>query len=187
MPHGTIVLFPAITITIAAILSMITLCNCAFVEGKNFADNEYYSYNYLAGFWPGCVYFYGGYGESVVLFQNDPIRKVAMSFGLIACIVGTGAMIALWPITCKPYSKKWIRIISSIIMFAFVSQLITLSMLGTDYCKTFGCRLAWAGIMSIIAAILWLIGAIRVFLIPKPIETSQSSSEAVQMTQDSAA
>jgi len=176
MPHGKVVLFPTMILTTAAILSMITLCSCAVVEAKSVGY-------YQAGFWPNCVYFYGGYEEPVILFQEDSARKVAMSFGLIACIVGTGAMIALWPITCRPYSKMWIRIISSIVIFAFVSQLITLSLLGTDFCKTFGCRLGWAGVMSIIAAILWLIGAIGVCIIPTPIEISQPTSETIQITE----
>jgi hypothetical protein len=33
-------------------------------------------------------------------------------------------MVALWPITCKPYSKKWIRILCSAVVLPFVLQLV---------------------------------------------------------------
>ena len=190
MPHGKVVLFPTITLTITAILSMIVLCNCQFVEAANSSD----SYNY-AGIWAGCVYSpydysssnpYSNIGFSV--HQDDGARKAAMSFGLIACIVGVTAMIGLWPITCRPYSKIWLKVIGGTVLFAFCSQLATLSMLGTEYCQSFGCRLGWGGIMSIIAAILWLISAIGVFLIPKPMESSpattrQAAGETINITE----
>jgi hypothetical protein len=186
MPHGKVVLFPTIMLTIAAILSMLVLCNCRFVE----AGNSSYSYSYdIAGIWAGCVSssYYSNNYMSFSVHQNDGARKAAMSFGLIACIVGVTAMIGLWPITCRPYSRMWINIIGVTIILACCSQLATLSMLGTEYCQAFGCRLGWGGIMSIIAAILWLISAIGVFLIPKPVEstptTRQTAGEMINITE----
>lgn len=97
MPHGKLVLFPTIMLSIAAALSVITLWNCEFVEPVRS------SYGY-AGFWPICVsvpssspysYSYDQYLNDH--HRDDPTRKAAMSFGLLAGIVGTGAMIALWP------------------------------------------------------------------------------------------
>jgi hypothetical protein len=106
-----------------------------------------------------------------------------MSFALLACIVGVTAMVGLWPITCKPYSAVWIHIIGGTAIFAFVSQLVTFSMFGTEYCDYYECRLGWGGIMSIVAAIMWLIGAIGVWMIPKkPLETTTTTSEAVSGT-----
>jgi NADH:ubiquinone oxidoreductase subunit 3 (subunit A) len=182
MPHGKIVLFPTIVLSIAATLSMIVLPNCTFVESKiePQLDPGYYYSDYGAGFWPLCGP-YSSFEQS--LHRDDPNRKVAMSFGLIACIVGVGAMIALWPITCKPYSIGWIRFISATVVFVFASQLATLSMLGTNYCQISGCRLGWGGIMSIIAAILWLIGAVGICMIPKPIEQTQAQNETTTTTE----
>jgi hypothetical protein len=186
MPHGKVVLFPTIMLTIAAILSMIVLCNCTFVE----ADSSSYPYSYdFAGIWANCVsssYYSNNYINSSV-HQDDGARKAAMSFGLIACIVGVTAMIGLWPITCRPYSMMWINIIGATVVLVFCSQLATLSMLGTEYCQAFGCRLGFGGIMSIIASILWLISAIGVFLIPKPVEstptTRQTAGEMINITE----
>jgi hypothetical protein len=84
-------------------------------------------------------------GAPVVDFQDDPACKLAMSFGLVACIIGVTAMVALWPITCKPYSKKWIRILCTAVLFAFVSQLITFAMFGKEICKENDCVLHWGG------------------------------------------
>lgn len=178
MPHGKIVLFPTIMLSIAATLSMITLLNCYFVEGDT---------NYMyAGFWPLCSYIpYPASSTLQYRHEDDPIRKVAMSFGLIAFIVGTGAMISLWPITCCPYPVVGIRFIGGHVVFVFISQLLTLSMLGTEYCVSFGCRLAWGGVMSIIAAVCCLIGAVGVFIIPKPIEMStrnNNTNETINIT-----
>lgn len=180
MPHGKLVLFPTIMLCIAATLSMITLCNCDFVKPENAS-----SYYYYAGFWGGCVYApYSSnmsYSEYQDEHREDSARKVAMSFGLIACIVGTGAMLALWPITCKPYKPCGIHIIGSFVVVACLSQLGTLAMLGTEYCKqsSFTCKLGWGGIMSIIAAVMWLISAIGVWVIPKhPIEATMGGGGA---------
>jgi hypothetical protein len=180
MPHGRLVLFPTIILTIAATLSMIVLCNCGFVQAVD-TSSYTYSYDDRAGFWPGCVYSssYSSSSFSFSEYQDDAARKVAMSFGLIACIVGVAAMIALWPITCRPYSKTWVYIIGGTVIFAFVSQLLTFAMFDTKFCQTFGCRIAWAGVMSIIAAILWLVGAIGVFIIPKPLETTTYQENVV--------
>jgi len=187
MPHGKIVLFPALILTIAATFSMLTLVNCSFVETTIVDDNQsYYPYSESAGFWPDCVYvpYYIDENREIELaLQDDPGRKVAMSFGLIACMVGTGAMTALWPITCKAYSANWIWIICSIVVAAFFSQLVTFSMFGTDFCKDFGCRLSWGGAMSIIAAILWLVGAIGVWKIPEPVDRSDDDNVTIQMNE----
>jgi hypothetical protein len=48
------------------------------------------------------------------------------TFGLAACIVGGITMVALWPITCMTYNKKWIRILCSSVVLAFVLQLLAI-------------------------------------------------------------
>jgi hypothetical protein len=84
------------------------------------------------------------------------------TFGLAACVVGGITMVALWPITCTPYSKKWIRSLCSSILSAFVLQLLAII-------------LDWAGIFSIIATVLYLISALTVWKIPESGEVGSSS------------
>ncbi len=71
-------------------------------------------------------------------------------------------MLALRPITCKPYSKNRIRILCSAVVFAFVSQVVTFAMFGREICKENDCFLGGGGIVSIIAAVLYLISAVTV-------------------------
>eukprot|EP00544_Gedaniella_sp_CCMP2646_P006369 CAMPEP_0202483466 /NCGR_PEP_ID=MMETSP1361-20130828/2707_1 /ASSEMBLY_ACC=CAM_ASM_000849 /TAXON_ID=210615 /ORGANISM="Staurosira complex sp., Strain CCMP2646" /LENGTH=265 /DNA_ID=CAMNT_0049111743 /DNA_START=1635 /DNA_END=2432 /DNA_ORIENTATION=- len=188
MPHGKVkTLFPLITLTIAATVCLIGLFNCNFVQTDVLIVDGWngprernvvappprppIDYNYTAtvraGFWPNCGAS-GDRGAIVRDFQDDPARKVAMSFGLVACIIGIAAMAALWPITCKPFSEMWIRILGSAVVLAFVSQLITFAMFGTEICKENGCSLAWGGVFSIIAAVLFLISAVTIWKIPEP-------------------
>lgn len=190
MPHGRVVLFPTITLTIASIFSVIVLCNCQVVETaivgrvENYNNLYPYSFKDSAGFWVGCVYYYPSstnMPESTT-FQDDRAHKAAMSIGLFACMVGVTAMISLWPITCRPYNEIWISIIGGGVWFSFVAQLATLSMLGTQHCQAYGCRLGWAGIVSIVAAVLWFISAIGVFMIPKFVETSTTTRQATGET-----
>jgi peptidoglycan/LPS O-acetylase OafA/YrhL len=83
-------------------------------------------------------------------FDCDTITT-GVSFGLAACIVGGITMVALWPITCRPYSKKRIRILCSCIVIAFVLQLVAVVV---------GC----VGAFSIVAAVLYLISAATVWI-----------------------
>lgn len=117
-----------------------------------------------------------------IFIKRTQFAKVAMSFGLIACIVGTAAMAALWPITCCPYGSVWIRCIVGMVDFAFGLQLATFSMFGTEYCNMYECRLGWGGIVSILVAVMWLVGAIGVWMIPKPIERNETTNENVNTT-----
>jgi hypothetical protein len=64
-------------------------------------------------------------------------------------------MVALWPITCKPYSKKWIRILCSAVVLAFVLQLVAIVV---------GCI---GGRVSVVAAVLYLISAVTIWRIPE--------------------
>jgi hypothetical protein len=210
MPHGkNDVLKPLITLVVASILSLIVLCNCKFVQ---IYSSEYipYSEEYYAGLWAGCVNSPKSYDSSngtttqgigYSEHQEDAARKVAMTFGLLACIAGVTAMVGLWPITCKPYDAVWIHIIGGTVIFAFVSQLLTFSIFGTEYCnqyvcrldywdgseycQTLGCRLGWGGVMSIIAAIWWLIGALGVWMIlKKPVEAKTTAGGGVEQPRD---
>lgn len=177
MPHGKKVLFPTITLTIAASLSMIVLCICVVI-----VKPSHTSPSHGADLWGRCTYpsyYYdpnNDYEYTRVYYEDDPIRTVAMSFASIAFSVGTVSMIALWPITCKPYKMIMIRIIGCTVLLAFVCQLLILLMFGTEYCEVFGCTLGWGGALSVVAAALWLIGAVLVWLIPKPINMNESST-----------
>jgi hypothetical protein len=78
----------------------------------------------------------------------------AVQVGIAAGGLGGITMVALWPITCTPYSKKWIRILCSAVVLAFVLQLIAV---------VAGC----VGGFSIVAAVLYLISAVTICRIPE--------------------
>jgi len=177
LPHGKAVFYPAITLTLAAVLSVLPLCSCGMVR----LQNDYSSLPF--GFWPNCLYVYS-YGSKTEAFRDDAARKASMYFAVIAFIAGTSAMIAYWPITCKTYSPRAKWIIFSMVILVFISQLLTLAIFGTDACTLLGCDLAWAGIMSIIAAVLWLIGAIGIALIPIIPKVSHNDNEGVDAAAD---
>lgn len=90
---------------------------------------------------------------------------------------------------CRPYKVVWIRIISGIVGFACISQPRTLKMFDTKYCHAFGCKLGWGGILSIVTAVIWLIGAVLVLLIPKAVIRNENGAvqvavkESVQVTE----
>ncbi len=88
-------------------------------------------------------------------------------------------MLALRPITCKPYSKNRIRILCSAVVFAFVSQVVTFAMFGREICKENDCFLGGGGILSIIAAVLYLISAVTVWKIPEPANNAIQVNEMV--------
>jgi len=173
MPYGKMVLFPALTLTLAFILSIVTLVNCSFAKGDHHHIYiQWYDSNFKVGLWPGCFYqsrYYADEQDLMHAFAEDTNRKVSVAFGLIACIVGCASMISLWSMTFKMLVSKWF--LKNAVVVAFISQLLTLSMFGTEYCKSFGCNLAWGGVVSITAAILWFIGAIGVCMIPNNVGT----------------
>jgi hypothetical protein len=73
----------------------------------------------------------------------------------------------------------WIRILgSAVVVFAFVSQLITFAMFGTDFCEENDCSLGWGGVFSIIAAVLYLISAVTIWKIPEPREVAAATAGA---------
>lgn len=172
MPHGRNVLVPSIMLSVAATLSLIVLCNCYFVQPEGSSKG-------YAGLWGNCVYSYPSWGDNfgiiTLIHQDDPARVAAAYFGIMACIFGTGSMITLWPITCRPYSRFRINVIFGAVVFAFISQFATLSMFGTKYCKENSCRLGWGGVLSIVAGWLWLVSALGVFKIPEPINVGKES------------
>lgn len=174
MPHGKMVLFPTFTLSIASVLSLLTLINCDFMEGdSDIADQVGYSFSLTSGLMPACISVpqYGADGilldEIADDIRDDPIRIVSLSFALVACILGATMTILLWPITYKLYKTKWITAIAIVVAFCGASQLVTLIMLQSDYCKLFGpCKLSDGGIISMVAAFLWLVGAVGVWAIP---------------------
>lgn len=198
MPHGKIILFPTITLTFAFVFSMITLMiPQGFVRVADEQSSSYSSYG--AGFWP-----YGAYGPTITmsnqdeinqddvdyaddyypdywyfpsdLHKNDPYRKAAMSFGLVASIVGMGTMIGLWPITCHAYNKTARRAILGLVLMTFISQICTFFMFGTEYCNVYDCKIGPGGGISIVASILWLVGLVAVAKIPDAKKNQEQQS-----------
>lgn len=164
---------PAITLTIAVALSLVALCNCAFVQGEhNHIYQAFYSSDFEAGLWPGCLAPSAQYADQEALleaFQDDPARRAAVAFGMLALLVGIIAMAIYWSVVFKPLTHTKKRTIALLLVaFAFMSQLVTLSLFATEYCQSFGCEFAWGGIVSVTAAALWLVSAIGIALVGKP-------------------
>lgn len=164
---GQSVLLPAVILSIAAILSVTTLVTCPFVVSKD-------SSHYELGLWPSCFKApeYGKYGNGAHYdyseFVNDPTRKFSAACGVIACSVGTGAAIAVWVMTCKKYSTKYIVVLSIAISLAFGFQLATLAMFQTRNCVPDGCILSTSAILSVSAACLWFVSFICLVVIFQP-------------------
>ena len=191
MPHGKFVLFPTITLTFAFIFSMITLMIPRFVVPADYQG----SFD-GAGFWPYSAngpsipysnqdeviedadqYNYpDSYYFSYDQHENDVYRKTAMSFGLVASIVGMGTMIGLWPITCHAYNKTARRTIFLLVFLTLVSQIFTFFMFGTEYCNVYTCKVGPGGGISIVASFLWIAGLIGVAKVPAAKQKQQEAN-----------
>ena len=111
---------------------------------------------------------------------DDPYRKAAMSFALIASTFGLGAMVGLWPITCCRYGRCAKCAIFCLVVVSFISQLLTFLIFGTEYCKKVegGCAIGPGGATSLSAAFGWLLGAFSISLIPDPTPKATTTVEA---------
>lgn len=166
MPHGKMMLFPAFVLSVATVLSFVALLSCSFVEIGSFP--------FQMGLLPVC--------EPTVMsfsgFEDDRLHYVYLALGSVACIVGTGATIAAWLMTCKLYSYICIGILYIAIAFSCLIQSSTLTVFFTEDCKTNSCSLAWGGIVSIAAAGLWLFGLVSLCCVTL---TPKSSDSIVDM------
>ena len=113
---------------------------------------------------------------------DDPYRKAAMSFALIASIFGLGAMAGLWPITCCRYGRCAKCAIICLVVVSFISQLLTFLIFGTNYCKEVegGCTIGPGGATSLSAAFGWLLGAFSIALIPDPTPNATAAVETCE-------
>jgi hypothetical protein len=157
-----------ITLTIAATIGFVSLLNCYFVQSDVLIVDEWndppewnYTATLRAGFWQKCASKWWQchcFRETcnTILPASLPCH---LDFWLVLLAF---YMLALRPITCKPYSKNRIRILCSAVVFAFVSQVVTFAMFGREICKENDCFLGGGGIVSIIAAVLYLISAVTV-------------------------
>lgn len=111
---------------------------------------------------------------------DDPYRKAAMSFAFIAAIVGLGAMIGMWPITCCRYGRCGRYTLLCLVVVSFISQLFTFLIFGTKYCKQEvqnGCTIGPGGATSLSAAFGWLLGAIGIALVSDAAPKGTSEGE----------
>jgi hypothetical protein len=154
----------------AVVLSMVALCNCAFVKGEhNHIYQDFYYSDFEAGLWSWCLAPSAQYADEEALlktFQDDLARRAAVAFGMLALLVGIIATAIYWSIVFNPliHATKWI-VVFLLVTFAFMSQLVTLSLFGTEYCHSFGCKLAWGGIVSVSASALWFVSAIGIVVV----------------------
>ena len=165
-------------------MSIIALCNCQFVQGEHVHIYSAYlpKSDFQVGLWPGCLNPSTRYADEETLrekFQDDPARKAAVAFGMLALLFGIIAMAAYWSIVCKPLTctKKWILFI--LVMFAFMSQVMTLTLVRTEYCRSYHCNLAWGGVVSVTASVLWFISALGIVWIGKYSHTSYTAGDSI--------
>jgi uncharacterized membrane protein len=167
MPHGKIILCPAVILSIAAVLSFTSLLTCSYVKGAGYNYSSRDTYYFELGVWPDCEY-RTGYLPTYIYFASDESkRKISAAFGVIACFIGTGAAITVWVMTCKKYSTKYIFILCGVIFVTFVFQLVTLTMFRTESC-IYGCSLSTGGKLSVSAAFLWFVSFVCLFVIFQP-------------------
>jgi hypothetical protein len=171
----------------AVVLSIVALCSCAFVKGEhNHIYQDFYYSGFEAGLWSWCLAPSAQYADEEALlktFQDDLARRAAVAFGMLALLVGSIATAIYWSIVFNPliHAKKWM-VALLLVTFAFMSQLMTLSLLGTEYCQSFGCKLAWGGIASVSASALWFVSAIGIVVICTSVFSAREVLEGDSIT-----
>mmetsp|Transcript_31780 Transcript_31780/g.64684 ORF Transcript_31780/g.64684 Transcript_31780/m.64684 type:complete len:276 (+) Transcript_31780:247-1074(+) len=169
IPQGPVALFPIIVMTVATILSVITITTCNLVEYDNPNANaqDASSVTRTAGLFCG-----DGYDSNVFgTIWSSAVVNTARVFAIGAAICGGCTTIGLYPICCQRYNRCARMMMCCICVCCFPAQLMTLVMLRSEFCwdwqqLTNHCSVDWGGVVCIVAAVGWLLGAISFVVLP---------------------
>ena len=165
IPQGRVALFPVIVMTVATVLSVITITTCNLVEYNN--PNANAQDTPTAGLFCGDGYESNAFGA----IWSSAVINAARAFAIGAAVCGGCTTIGLYPICCQRYNRCARIMMCCICVCCFPAQLMTLLILQSDFCWDLQglanhCSLDWGGVVCIVAAIGWLLGAISVMVLP---------------------
>ena len=131
----------------------------------------------FCGIWYDCdqsqmgiynVGIWGAYPYHYTYIEIEPDGKVITGrFGAcMVTIVGFAVMVALWVMSCRPFKKWAIVLLSSILFLCSIFQILPLLLLASDYC-VLGCTMASGSIYIIIVAMFWLVNSVIVAFMHK--------------------
>lgn len=105
-------------------------------------------------------YFNDHYG----LWNENGYHKAAAACAISSCVIGIGVATALWPPTCRAYSKTGLVILAALLLLCFVLQALVFLVFESDFCDVTlgGCKLLGFGIVNIITCVLWALCAFLV-------------------------
>ena len=172
IPQGPIALFPVVVITAATVLSVLTITTCNLVEYRN--PNEYAGEGYGANNTLRTAGLFCGDGYESNVFGSvwsSAVVNASRFFAIGAAVCGGCTTVGLYPICCQRYNRFARIMMCCICLCCFPSQLLALLMLQSDFCWDLSglsnhCSLDWGGVVCIVAAIGWLLGAISFMILP---------------------